>query len=635
MNHRHLGVASSALTLCVIGFACTEAAPAEAPHAATAEKSAPVEAHVATPPPQSPADSNALGVLAPTQVPSMDERFADKYARRDSKLDGWDTELFNERAGKQLSALGKLIAHPSDLDVAHLAPLVESSIECVDLRPESAPVATSTQLVQVARNDQPASVVAQRGAEGTLVALHELADAFEGASDVVAKFKIVGVEPSADFVVTRCYLQVKGRPASGARQFNATWLCKWTPLPSAPADALPKLLRIDVVEHAEAVLPGSGAPMYAEATEAVLGAQTSFREQLAPSLESWCARTDVGLGIALIGHEGVALADVDGDLLDDVYVPQPGGLPNRLYVRQKDGTALDTSHEAGVDFLDASRSALFVDFDNDGDQDLAVELDPTILLLANDGHGHFEVRCEARAPSTTSMSAVDYDGDGDLDVYCCGYIIPDQANVTPLPYNDANNGRPNTMLRNDSVGAAWKFTDVTHAIGLDENNRRFSFACSWEDYDGDGDQDLYVANDFGRANLYRNDGGHFDDVAAEAGVENMAAGMGVTWADFDLDGKPDLYVSNMFSSAGERVTYQRKFMPTASPETVRSFQHHARGNTLFKNLGDGTFADVSEEARVTMGRWAWGAIFTDFDDDGLSDLFVPNGFVTGEDPEDL
>jgi hypothetical protein len=260
-----------------------------------------------------------------------------------------------------------------------------------------------------------------------------------------------------------------------------------------------------------------------------------------------------------------------------------------------------------------------------------------VLLLENDGTGKFTERARASAPSTTSLSAADFDSDGDLDLYCCGYVLPDSANVTPLPYHDANNGRPNTLLRNDGAraGEPWSFVDATRESGLDENNRRFSFASSWEDYDDDGDLDCYVANDFGRNNLYRNENGHFRDVAAEAGVEDLAAGMGVSWADYDLDGDFDLYVSNMFSSAGERVAYQRRFLDGVDEVTRAGFQRHARGNSLFRNRGDGTFEDVSAHAGVTMGRWAWGSIFTELDEDGWPDLFVPNGFVTGSDPADL
>jgi hypothetical protein len=176
---------------------------------------------------------------------------------------------------------------------------------------------------------------------------------------------------------------------------------------------------------------------------------------------------------------------------------------------------------------------------------------------------------------------------------------------------------------------------VTKKVGLDGNNRRFSFASSWEDFDNDGDLDLYVANDYGRNNLYRNDGVRFVDIAPDAGVEDISAGMSVSWGDYNNDGWMDLYVSNMFSSAGNRIAYERRFHAGAKQSTRAEYQRHARGNSLFENRGDGTFRDVSEAARVTMGRWAWGSKFCDINNDGLEDLIVANGFITQEDTGDL
>jgi hypothetical protein len=97
----------------------------------------------------------------------------------------------------------------------------------------------------------------------------------------------------------------------------------------------------------------------------------------------------------------------------------------------------------------------------------------------------------------------------------------------------------------------------------------------------------------------------------------------------------DLYVSNMFSSAGNRVTYQRQFKPDAAAQSRVDLQRHARGNTLFENSGDGSFRDISTEASVTMGRWAWASHFTDLNNDGWQDLYVANGFYTNPDTEDL
>ncbi len=111
--------------------------------------------------------------------------------------------------------------------------------------------------------------------------------------------------------------------------------------------------------------------------------------------------------------------------------------------------------------------------------------------------------------------------------------------------------------------------------------------------------------------------------------------MGATWADYDHDGLMDLYVSNMFSSAGGRIVDQPRFQAVAGEDAVEPLQRFAKGNTLLRNAGDGTFEDVSEDAGVTMGRWSWGGEFVDLNNDGWQDLMVPNGFVTNHNTKDL
>jgi hypothetical protein len=189
------------------------------------------------------------------------------------------------------------------------------------------------------------------------------------------------------------------------------------------------------------------------------------------------------------------------------------------------------------------------------------------------------------------------------------------------------NGPPNALLRNDGP---WSFSDVTEEVGLNENNTRYSFAASWADFDSDGDPDLYVANDFGRNNLYRNDDGHFSDVAPVLGVEDISAGMSVDWGDPDSDGDYDIYVGNMYSAAGNRIAYQRQFQPGASAEKLSTLKRHARGNTLFLNQGSG-FTDESLSSGVTMGRWSWCSRFVDIDNDCMEDLVVANGYITSDD----
>ena len=111
--------------------------------------------------------------------------------------------------------------------------------------------------------------------------------------------------------------------------------------------------------------------------------------------------------------------------------------------------------------------------------------------------------------------------------------------------------------------------------------------------------------------------------------------MSVTFGDYDHDGDSDIYISNMFSSAGSRITYQRHYQDRFGTDGTKAMQHMARGNTLFRNGGDGTFTDVSQSSEVTMGRWAWGSMFSDVNNDSLDDLLVLNGNISTDDTGDL
>ena len=91
----------------------------------------------------------------------------------------------------------------------------------------------------------------------------------------------------------------------------------------------------------------------------------------------------------------------------------------------------------------------------------------------------------------------------------------------------------------------------------------------------------------------------------------------------------------MFSSAGNRITTQSRFQPSADKQTVQHYRRFARGNSLFRNQFGKHFEDVSEAAQVTLGRWAWSSQFADINNDGWLDLLVANGHVTGVQPDDL
>ncbi len=554
----------------------------------------------------------------------LDADVAPLIEKVDPSLDrGWDSEVFSEAASAQLAQLAAMIEKGEGQWGTVIAPKLSSS----SWRPEKLNVALEDRLVRVARGE---TETQEDQSIEDLVS--ELRVKLKADSGFHVKFKIIRIRMEGQLAVCEAIFQAYASKEEGVYQQNAVWECEWINA------KVPLISRIRVKDYEE-ILSISGKGLHFEdTTAALLGSQSSYRGQLSLGADHWREHLQIEYGTDVNGLQGIALGDVNGDGWDDLYVCQPGGLPNRLYIRQPEGTLHDVSALAGVDWMELTRAALLVDLDNDGDQDLVLSQDYYYMLMSNDGSGKFTKRLETRAPAKLrSVAAADIEGDGDLDLYFCGRNPSGDEDRSvlgfPLPYHDANNGGPNVMLVNEGD---WKFADKTLALGLNVNNRRFSFACSWEDYDNDGDQDLYVANDFGRNNLYRNDlneSGKFVDVARQLGVEDMSAGMSITWGDVNRDGWMDAYISNMFSSAGNRITYQRQFR-TGNSKHLSSFQRHARGNTLFLNQQD-KFEDVSVAANVTMGRWAWGAQFTDLNNDGWEDLVVANGFITTEDTSDL
>ena len=384
----------------------------------------------------------------------------------------------------------------------------------------------------------------------------------------------------------------------------------------------------------------SQTPYFRDVTEHLFGGVASFREQLLPGNSFWRARLDSACGIDVYGNQGIAAADIDNDGADEIYVCQPGGLPNRLYKIRADGTAEDWTERSGLGILDETTCAIFADFRNSGRQDAVVLRSAGPLLFLNRGDGTFTEQPGAFRFKTTpqgsftGMAAADFDRDGRLDLYLCCYVYfqsEDQYHY-PAPYQDARNGPPNFLFRNTG-GPALAFEDVTAETGMNENNDRFSFAPAWCDFDGDGWPDLYVANDFGRGNLYRNRGGHFRDEAAAAGLDGAGPGMSASWFDYDGDGRADLYVSDMWTAAGQRIVRDPAFQPAL--RDTEAFRRHTKGNCLYRNKGDGTFDETGAREGVEMGRWAWSSGGFDWDLDGSPEILIGTGMLTNRSAKDL
>ena len=555
----------------------------------------------------------------------------------DPNADGWESEALHDRIKKKLALLSGLITSgESDRDA--LSEVVADDIEGSVLVPLVQKDSWRGGGIVVKRTDAPEKV-SYVGLAGFASALQMIPRALGGdASSRRCSFKVVTLMDVKELARARVLVECARIEEAGVVEQHAEWLTIWRRSESGNQLVLSSV-QLQRFEQSE----GAGK-LFSDCTESILGGNESYRRQLQLGYPYWLQRIQDTRQMTLLGTPGTALGDVNGDGLEDLYLCQPGGLPNRLFVQQEDGSVRDTTEESGTGWVESCRSALLVDLDNDGDQDLVVVSYARLILSRNDGTGRFSVAGIMEIGiGAMGVSAADYDRDGDLDLYVCHYSRGDldlEAGATVIGsggrfvYHDANNAGRNYLYRNDIRSDSWDFRDVTAEVGLDVNNRRFSLAAAWEDYDNDGDQDLYVANDFGRNNLYRNNNGKFTDIAPAVQGEDRASGMSVSWGDVDRDGLMDLYVANMFSAAGNRIAPQAGFSPGSSEETRKALLRFARGNTLLLQKGE-EFTDASEELGVTMGRWAWSSMFADINSDGWDDLLVANGYITTPDTGDL
>jgi Flp pilus assembly protein TadD/peroxiredoxin len=551
-------------------------------------------------------------------APGSDEYVTEKYAFEiEAVLDQWSAAL--KRSVRDVSALGQSL--DASLEGCTLASAREASVR-------------SGYGIEIVRR-----AFAPGGVHGPERFLEQISAWLGQLLRIdVAKFEITGIQESASVPLT-VRLEIRydmvGERADQRREERiGIWRTEW----SRKAPAGWKATRWEAGE--ETVSRASG-PAFLDVTPQALGGAKSYREQMVRGSDYWRTVLDGACGLDVYGNNGVAAGDFDNDGFDDLYVCQPAGLPNRLYRNRGDGTFEDVTEKSGVGVLDNTACALFADFRNNGLQDLVVVCGSGPLLFLNQGDGTFAIQRDAfqfaRPPEGTFTHAAvaDYDRDGRLDIYFClysYYLGLDQYHY-PVPYFDARNGPANFLLHNEGDAT---FVDRTEAAGLNAENDRYSFACAWGEAGTTGFPDLYVANDFGRSNLYRNNGdGRFTAISGEAHVEDAGAGMSASWSDFDNDGKQDIYAANMWSAAGQRVSVQKPFHAKSSEEVRALYRRHAHGNSLYRNKGDGHFENVSQQSGTEMGRWSWCSDFWDFDHDGYPDLYVANGYISAPDRNDL
>jgi len=318
------------------------------------------------------------------------------------------------------------------------------------------------------------------------------------------------------------------------------------------------------------------------------------------------------------GAAGAAVGDYDDDGDLDLFTNSArSGTANQLWRNDGDLRFTDVAAAAGVADLNSSDSVssggIFFDYDGDGDRDLLVLQLGISRLMRNDGDGTFTDVTEAAGladyyRNTLAAVVFDADRDGDLDMYYGVYFrdvnmfdlkAGESKEIMHDSWESSLNAGSNLFFRNEGDGT---FTEATAEVGLSDTG--WTMAVGHGDMDNDGWQDVYVANDYGADRVFMNRSGVFEDISRQAIGVDTRKGMNADLADFDGDGFLDIYVTNV----------------------TEDFLHEC--NMLWRNAGDGTFLDISQEMNVCDGGWAWGAKFFDYDNDADVDLYVANGFFT-------
>ena len=374
----------------------------------------------------------------------------------------------------------------------------------------------------------------------------------------------------------------------------------------------------------------------------------------------------------LINGSGVAVGDVDGDDLPDVYFARLDG-PNVLYKNLGNWRFEDITASAGVAAPDRfSTGVMLEDVDGDDDLDLLVTamVGPNALFF-NDGTGVFtEVTAQSGIDPTTagtSITMADVEGDGDLDLYIANYksrsvrdlYHPRDRSFSKITEADGDGfsvkppfdehykvvmqfGQPQSVelatpdifyLNNgEGVFSAVPFTAsmFRDAEGepITEIARDWALAARFQDFTGDGFPDLYVCNDFeGPDHFWINQGdGTFHRAPALALRKTSNSSMSVALSDIDRDGDQDFFVADMLSRVRDRRLSQMMSFPPVLPYLgdIESRPQETQ-NTLFINRGDATFSERAWMAGVAASEWTWSSIFMDVDLDGYEDLLLSNG----------
>ena len=335
---------------------------------------------------------------------------------------------------------------------------------------------------------------------------------------------------------------------------------------------------------------------------------------------------------------GVSVGDINNDGLDDIYFA--GNMkPNALYLNEGDfrfreiteaaGVACDGNWKTGVTMADINHDGfldIYVCYSGKGDPEKRRN-----KLFINNGDLTFTDQAAAYGLDdpghTTHASFFDFDKDGDLDLYLLNHNVTvirefefSQAKKTRHPYAG------DKLFRNDNG----HFVDVSEAAGIKGSPLGFGLGVTVSDINKDGWPDLYISNDYVEPDyLYINNGdGTFTDRMIDYMQHISYFSMGCDVSDINNDGLPDIFTLDMLPEDNERqkLLYGPDNYEHYALMVLNGFYFQNMRNMLHLNNGDGTYSEIGQFAGISNTDWSWAPLLADYDNDGLKDLFIANGY---------